>query len=435
MKFKDKSIVSYQPTRILYIFEALLEYLVSILVTTTFLAKLSTELGVSDALTGIISAFTSLGCAFELFSMFISRKNGVKKIVIWGTVINELLFIFVYVTPFIPMSSGIKIALYVIFMLVGNVILKVLFSPKVSWYMRLVDDRKRGIFTSVKQIISLAVGMIFSLVMGYISDSFVKAGKKRESFVVLAITLFVLMLLHIGTLVFSKEKIDHKIPESKPLKARVSTLFKNRHFVSVLVVCMLYNIAANITIPFLNTLQIGSIEEGRGLGFTLFYCQILNCVYSVVRIIFEPVWGKIADKYSFPKMMSACVIAEAFGFLSLLFVTPGNGAVVFAIYKCIYAISSAGIVSALMNLVFDAVPMAERSDALAIKNTAFGLSGFLVTLIASPFISLIQNNGNKFLGISLYPQQILALISAVICFVIILYIKKRLPTSKRGRIS
>ena len=47
-----------------YIIQAMLEYLVTLLVSTTFLARLSKEIGLSDGVTGIISAFVSLGCLF-----------------------------------------------------------------------------------------------------------------------------------------------------------------------------------------------------------------------------------------------------------------------------------------------------------------------------------------------------------------------------------
>lgn len=43
-------------SRLMYIFEAALEYLISILVTGSFLATITKELGISDSLTGILSS-------------------------------------------------------------------------------------------------------------------------------------------------------------------------------------------------------------------------------------------------------------------------------------------------------------------------------------------------------------------------------------------
>ena len=59
----------------MYIFEAALEYLISILVTGSFLATITKELGVSDGLTGILSSVISLGCLFQLLSLSVEQKN------------------------------------------------------------------------------------------------------------------------------------------------------------------------------------------------------------------------------------------------------------------------------------------------------------------------------------------------------------------------
>ena len=62
-------------SRILYIIEAAIEYFISIMVAGSFLATLTKELGISDSLTGILSSVISLGCLFQLFSIFLRRNN------------------------------------------------------------------------------------------------------------------------------------------------------------------------------------------------------------------------------------------------------------------------------------------------------------------------------------------------------------------------
>ena len=61
--------------RLLYILEAALEYLLSILVSGSFLATLTKELGMSDSLTGILSSVISLGCLFQLMSVILRRAS------------------------------------------------------------------------------------------------------------------------------------------------------------------------------------------------------------------------------------------------------------------------------------------------------------------------------------------------------------------------
>ena len=66
-------------SRLMYIIHSALEYFISIMVTGSFLATLTRELGFSDSLTGILSSLVSLGCLFQLFSLSI-KKNKSKTI-------------------------------------------------------------------------------------------------------------------------------------------------------------------------------------------------------------------------------------------------------------------------------------------------------------------------------------------------------------------
>lgn len=416
----------YKTSRVLYIFEALVEYLSSILVTGTFIAKVSAELGVSDSLTGIITAFTSLGCGFELISLFISRKNGVKKPVVISGIINELLFVFIYILPFANMQKSLKIALFVFCMLLGNVLLKVFNSPKISWFMSLVDDKKRGIFTSIKQMISLGVGMVFSLVMGYISDSFYEVGNVRASFALCAATLVGLAVIHFCTYVFSKEKPQDSTITIAPVKTRLALLMKNKLFIKAMLVCVLYNVANCISVSFYGTYQL------KELGFTLLYSQIVHGVYCVVRIFFEPYWGKYADKYSFAKMFCVCMLICGISFGVNIFTVRENGHIMYMVYTVLHAIATAGINSALMNIILDSAPYDLRSDALALKNTTYGFAGFFTTLAVSPVVTLIQSSGNSILGVTIYAQQVLSVITFVVMICLSIYIKKSIIDKTKG---
>lgn len=415
----------YKTSRVLYIFEALVEYLSSLLLTGTFIAKVSTTLGVSDSLTGIITAFTSLGCGFELFSLFVSRKNGVKRPVIISGLINELLFVFIYVVPLVPLNKNLKIAIFVFCMLAGNVLLKVFNSPKISWFMELVDDAKRGIFTSFKQMISLGVGVVFSMAMGYVSDTLADSGNMRGSFLVCAVTLFVLMVIHFCTYIFSKEKPCEAKLVSAPAKERILLLAKNKAFIKAVMVCVLYNVANYISVSFYGTYQL------KELGFTLFYSQIVHGVYCLVRICFEPYWGKYADKYSFAKMFCVCMLICGISFGVNIFTVRENGHVMYMLYTVLHAVATAGINSALMNIILDVVPHELRSDALAIKNTAYGFAGFFTTLAASPFVAFIQSRGNSLFGATVYAQQILSLVTFVMMIGLSIYIKKSIIDNSR----
>ena len=112
----------------MYICEAALEYLISILVGGSFLATLTGELGFSDSLTGILSSVISLGCIFQMLSIFLRRKK-VKWFVIGMSVTNQLLFMLLYVIPVFEISGTIKTILFVVFIFTAgfNIMFEYLF--------------------------------------------------------------------------------------------------------------------------------------------------------------------------------------------------------------------------------------------------------------------------------------------------------------------
>ena len=398
----------YKTSRGLYIIEAALEYFVSLLVTGAFLAKVSTHLGISDGLTGVISAFVSLGCSFQLLSFFIPRKNGVKRMVVTASVINELLFAFIYITPFVPLSSGAKTVLFVGCMLTANVIHQVFNSPKIGWYMSLVDDHKRGVFTANKEIISLIGGMTFTTVMGNVMDRFEAMGNLRGGFIVCAITLFVLMVGHTLTFLFSKEKPQEQPREKVAVLPKIRTLSKNPLYVKAVAVGVLWNVATHCATPFYATYQINELD------FSLGFVAVLGIISSLVRAVFSRGMGRFADRHSFAHMMFLCMLIMTGAFLAATFTVPANGKVFFILYSVLAAIANAGINSALINLVFDYAPYELRSEALALQRTVYGLGGFFAALAISPLIAVIQSGGNRFFGLSVYAQQVTSAIATVL---------------------
>jgi len=136
----------------LYIIEAALEHLISLLVVGSFLATLTKHLGFSDSLIGILSSVVSLGCLFQLLSLSV-RKAKVKKLVIILSVINQLFFMLLYAVPIIGLSPQTKIIIFVILIISAYIIYNFAHPKKISWLMSLVDDKHRGSFTANKEII------------------------------------------------------------------------------------------------------------------------------------------------------------------------------------------------------------------------------------------------------------------------------------------
>ncbi len=402
-------------SRVLYILEAALEYFISILFAGSYLATLTSTLGMSDSLTGIISSFISLGCLFQLFSVFLKRPK-VKGIVTVLSVVNQLLFLSLYIIPLSGAEKQVKIALFLIAILAAYLIYNSIHPLKISWLMSLVDDRERGVFTSRKEIVSLLSGMVFSFGMGTLIDHFQEQGEVRTAFLLCGLTVFMLMVLHTLTMAFSLEiPTNTSVEKKNPVKDMFSAL-SDKNVVKVTILFVLWHMATSSATPFYGTYLI------KELGFSLQFVSILSIVYSLVRASVSTFWGKFADKNSFASMVSICLAIAGLGFFVNIFTVPANGAVFYTIYYALYAIAMGGINSALINLVFDMVGPEMRSNALALSQSVSGLAGFFMTLLVSGLVGHIQKSGNTFLAMSLYAQQVTSAIAFVFTAISVAYV-------------
>jgi MFS family permease len=400
----------YKSSRTLYIIEAAIEYFISILVGTTYLAKMTISIGISDGVTGILSSFISLGFGFQIFSLFIANKRPIKRIVIILHLINELAFAFLYLVPVVPVSKTVKVAIFVSLLLMAEMVKNILYSPKMTWLMGLVPNSERGLFTAKKEIVSLTSGMIISFLMGALIDFFEEKGEMNNAFITGAITMLLLTALHLVLMIFIKEKPVEVKEERIGQMLRTSLFDKN--LIKLIPLFSLWAIASYISTPFYGTYQISDLKFG------MTEIAIIAAVASIARALFSAPIGKLADKRSFATMLTVCFIFAMFSYGFNIFF----GKAFMVLHQIFYAISMAGINSGTVNLIYDYVPLERRTGALAIKNTVVGFIGFGATLLAKPLIDTVQASGNTFLGFNIHAQQILSAISVILIATAIIYL-------------
>ena len=111
----------FKKSRVLYIISAALEYFISILTGTAYLAKIAGSIGISDGMIGVLSSFTALGCAFQIVSLAMRTDRAVKPRVVTINLINQLCFTLLYIVPAFDLSKNVKTVLFTALLLCGNI--------------------------------------------------------------------------------------------------------------------------------------------------------------------------------------------------------------------------------------------------------------------------------------------------------------------------
>ena len=403
----------YGDCAFLYIIEAMLEYFVALSVADVYLVKIAAATGMSDQATAVLTSFVSLGCGFQFLSIFFFRSNKVKKKATAGHIISQLLFTCAYLVPLAACSGQIKSALLVISLLVAQILHNAVNAPKTDWYMSMLKDEKRGAFTAIKEIVSLFGGMAFTYGLAFLFDKFEADGNQTGSFICGAVILGIVTLLHTITLVFTKEKPDFSekdgsIARSDVQKTSVKALLCDKTMWKIVFLSSLWSAANYATLSFSGTYRLNE------LGFSLTLSAIITAAGSVARAVFSVPLGKLGDKKGFSTLLYVSFLIAAAAYLAMAFTAPSNGKVLFTVYYVLYCVAMAGINGSMINIVYDYVPSTRTSGVLAVKQSVSGIIGFLVTLALAPLMTLIQSHNNLVFGITVYSQQIFAVISLVI---------------------
>lgn len=421
----------YAKNRIAYIIEAAVEYFISLLITDTFITNLLTQNGVSDAATGIIIQLASFAFTAQLFSLFYNRKGKMKVMVTSLHLINQLVFALLYMIPNFGLPKEIKVALLVIMFLGGHFISNIVSPYKISWLMSYVDDDSRGKFTANKEIISLMGGMLFTLIMGNRVDHYMELQKYDVAFSLCGITILALAIVHFVCLLSVKE-IEESNEKKQQNDNRISfmislkEMFGNRGFLKVMLAIIMWYCVTGVSVSFFGSYKLNT------LGFNLSESAILAGGAAVIRAIFSRKMGKFADKNSWAKMLHLCFVIAAVAFAANIFVIGRCPKVMFIVYSLIYGIAMAGINSGIMNILFDYVPHDLRSAALGISNSICGIVSFFAALVGGAVLEKVQSGSSGKmlcvdlfgLNIKMYGQQVLSLLSFVICVALIVYVKK-----------
>lgn len=409
----------------MYIIEAGLEYLISILVADMYLASLTKELGISDSVTGILSSVISLGCLFQLVATLL-HKGSAKAKVVTLSIINQLLFMSLYIIPLTNLPKTTKQVLFIVAIILAYFFYNVAHPKKINWFMSLVDDEKRGRFTAKKEAISLVLGVAFNFAMGAVIGYYQERNIK-VAFVICGVAIFTIMLLHTLSMILTVEK---KAPVTTEKRERLGIVgvIKDKNILRVTLVFVLWQVSTSIASPFYGAYKNNTLALDPIYGIS-----ILSAIYAVARASFSFVWGRYADKFSFAKMLKICFLIASTGFLVNSFCRPENGYVVYTIYYVLSAIAMGGINSALINLCYDYVTPEKRTDALAVSLAISGVCGFLATLCVSPLVSYIQANNDTIFGIQIYAQQLLSVFACIMTLVTMLYVSISLTKIKRPR--
>lgn len=398
----------YASSAKLYFPKCAFAYLISIITTGAYLAKLTTTIGISDGMTAILSSISSLACFFQFAAIPLSHRSSSKVPVIILCTFNQLLYSFLYLIPFMGFPVAINSAIFFACILSSMIMSQMSGPLTLNWFLGMVSPEKRGAFSGINQIVSHICGLTFSFTASIVADKFTEAGNLKGMFLTFSITILVLNILHFAVLFMAKEKPRTVTKEKSSMIADFKVLLKIKTLRKYLLFSIVYAIASATVNPFFGTYQI------RELKLSMTQITIISTITALTAILFLSIFGNYARRHSLTQTMKIGLPIIAFSYIFIVFCTPENGLIMFILYWIVYTFGCAAFSLGVDAILFEIVEEKYRTTTIAMKNIIAGPLAFLTTTALTPLLSYIQGNGNKIFGIKLYGQQLFAIITVII---------------------
>lgn len=417
----------FKRSRRAYTAQCAFEYFISILSGDVFLAKLLKSIGLSDALTGILSSLITFTFLFQLFSIPLAGKvKNVKRPIIALDTLSQLLFASLYIVPFMPFNRQSKAVALVVLILSAYLALYLNTTLCYKWGNSFVSPDKRGSFTATKEMISLLSGVFFTLGMGYMVDRFELSGNLNGAFRFIAVSMTVICAFNLLCLCFMKER---PLTEST-VKQSIPEIFRNtlanKNCRNAMILTALNELARFFAIGFMATYK--TVE----LGFTVGQTQVINVAACMGRFVVSKPLGRYSDRRSYSNGYFLGNLMTLAAFALGVFITPSTRWLIVP-FTMLYQMSFAGTNQNTYNMMYSFAPEEYILSATAVNNSIRGIFGFIASFFGGIVLDSVQNSGNKALGRGMYAQQLLCAVSAVMTAVTLVFNKVVVSRQKEDK--
>lgn len=325
-------------------------------------------LGANDFQLGLLSAIPFAASALQIFISYAMEKRRNRRFMfLFLGLLGRSFWIVIGLVPYLfpSFSVDLRIWLVVVFVVMvytGNGAVGLGFGSLMG---DLVPMRIRGSYFSVRQMISLASGVVCGLLISTMID---RVG--RTGYSIALVLAGITQLLDVACFFFIKwPPMAESEGDHTTFFAMIREVFSNKPFVKILVFYSIWLFSANIAGPFWNVYMI----EDLHMNFTQMslYTQIISNVTTVLII---SRWGRLIDRYGNKPVLQMSALFIALSPLPWFFATPAT--TFFVLVSNIISGSSWPVSDVCQqNLYLSHSPQVHRSMYIAVFLASINLFG------------------------------------------------------------
>lgn len=404
-------------SRISYYALSALNYIALLLLSDVFFVDLMQYAGFDDAAIGIISSSLGFVTFVQLLLLFIGHKIRRRKaVILFGFTGMAVMFVFIHIIALVPMDMQIKQILIVACLLIGRLLVNFASPVLAIFQYSFVSYQERGTVTATNSTVSLATAIVFTLAIGKVRDYYRETGNVEQGLIVTAVFLGIVTILTAISVLLMRDS-STKAEESRPVSG-VKDIFRNtlgsKSFLYMLLFYILWQVASFITNSFWGVYKLNELQYSIGT------VQIINTACNILAMLLVRPLGKFADKHTHSLCLKFSLMGYAVSFAVGAFTSPDH-AWLAIVQALIAAVPGTIMCACFFNMLLEYVGPTYYMYGYALTNCISNVFGFGISFFAAWLLKTIQSLGNTLFGMTIYAQQILSAISAVMTLGLLAY--------------
>ena len=350
-----------------------------------FLVAFGLQLGASNTVIGLLAAIPPLAELIQMPAISVVETVRNRRLVcVSASIVARLFWIIIALIPFL-FGSTAAVPVLIMSLVLYGCISAVSHCSWNSWMRDFVPQEILGSFFSRRMSLSLALGIVLSLVASALID-FIRrnpAYPPGTAYSVIFLGGFIAGLIGIWYMSRIPEPLMKETVKVPPL-VQIRSTFRDENFSRLIAFLGAWNFAVNLAAPFFTVYLLVMLD------FDIIVVIVLAVISQISSVLSYSMWGRIADRFSNKSVLRVsgplfmiCILGWTFTTMPTrhLLTIP-----LLIVLHVLMGISTAGVTLSSANIGLKLAPCGGATAYLATINITNSLAAGIAPIIGGVFV-------------------------------------------------
>jgi len=384
---------------------------------TLFMTGFMLLLGAQDSDIGTLASVMTLMNVLQIFSYYVYRRLKSYKWVSAGlTILRYLIFYSkFFIAPFLSVPTSGKVLFVIICVCFESMFNALKGNGILSWNDTYIADNAKGSYYSIRNVIANVVGIICSLTIGRLLDTY---GKQTFIYLIIAGVMISISVIETVSLLLVPDY--RKEDEVKiTLKQLLTIPVKDKKYLGFVIFSIWWNFSLLLATPYFNVYAVKTI----GVSYT--FIAAVGSVTMFVKVLVGRVWGKFGDKKGWKNILTFAGLGYALTNGIWMLMGPGTD-YLYAVNFFFNGLCMIGVNIAIFNTNICLSDPDHRLIYLNFTAAVTGLFSFFGPRIGTAVVSAFQNVNISIFTLHLSSYQLLFMISGILQVMAVFYARYKI---------